>query len=109
MQGLVCDEILRFMFHFFFFGSEGNLDAPLKHLTPIAEMFWIITDTQLAELRNNFHKDVCISVQKQNDVARSLNIMPEIVPSWLEHMKNTYNPGWAFVKSRRSCENEEVL
>ena len=87
------------------FCSEGNLDAPLRKLTPIVEMSWLLTDIQLAELHDMFPMDECRSLNKIADIAKSLNIRLETVHTWWEHMRNTYVLEWDSGKSQRSCEN----
>ena len=87
------------------FCSEGNPDAPLRQLTPIAEMSWLLTDTQLAELHHKFPMGENRSLYKIADIARLLNIRLEIVYNWLEHMRNTYVLEWDSRKSQCSCES----
>ena len=70
--------------------SEGDVDTPLKQLVPITEMLWLITDTQLTELHNEFRKGECRFSSERIDVARRINVSSKIVRNWWQQMRYTY-------------------
>ena len=79
---------------------EGGVNTPLKQLTPINELDWLLTETQLAKLHQEFKNNQSSSLEyRLLNLAEEMKIKHEVVQKWYEHNRD---------KSVKRCECDYV-